>query len=101
MDGGKRAYEITPGMRHHVFSTRYVQTFGSLSWNDVYFRKPELFDLLQVAVKLRIITARSVSERIEEMIAVEIRRLRHHFRAAGTEVLPSLLEKKDPKRVTW
>ncbi len=54
---------------------------------NLYFRKGHIFELLQVAARLKFFAAESASERIEELVTYELRRLAPKFRDARV-ILP-------------
>lgn len=60
---------------------------------NVYFRNPVIYDALQMAVEKGIVKSRSASERLEELIATEVRRLAPKLRAAGVKVPAELFTK--------
>lgn len=61
--------------------------------------RPELFDLLMIAVKRRLIVAHSAFERIEDLISNEIRRLRPQFRRLNIHVPWDLIQPKKRDRL--
>lgn len=58
----------------------------------VYFRNPEVYALFQQAVQLRCIKGRSASDRIEELMAADLRRVAKSLRSAGVELPASVLQ---------
>lgn len=57
---------------------------------NIYLRNPVLFKALQQAVSLKIIQAGSASERLDEMMLTEARRLLPKFKALGSKLVPEL-----------
>lgn len=60
---------------------------------NIYFRSPAIYDALQQAVAKGLIKSRSASERVEELLATEVRRLAPKLRAAGVKVPAELFTK--------
>lgn len=61
---------------------------------NVYFRNPTIFNALLAAIAANILRANSASERIEDLISADLRRIIPRLRKAGIPIPPELLSKR-------
>lgn len=60
---------------------------------NVYFKQPVVFNAFQMAVEKGIINAKSASDRLEELIKMDMRRVAPKMRAAKLEIPAEVFEK--------
>lgn len=79
--------------KRHTFDTMPKTKSSTAPRRNVYFRNPTIFNALCAAIKKKILRARSASERIEDLITADLKRIVPRMRKKGIEIPEALIGK--------